>query len=104
MGGEFGLGRPEQPDLGADLGGPQAVKNTATGNHAGPVGSITTSNTVPAGPRPARPPPPHRRVIAAGRHQMRCDPNGRAHHLADRFGLRFGEPEWWPGVISRYPG
>ena len=25
------------------------MKNTATGNHAGPVGSITTSNTVPAG-------------------------------------------------------
>ena len=28
---------------------PRAVKNTAIGNHAGPVGSITTSNTVPAG-------------------------------------------------------
>ena len=28
---------------------PRAVKNTATGNHAGPVGSITTSSTVPAG-------------------------------------------------------
>ena len=27
---------------------PRAVKNTATGNHAGPVGSITTSSTVPA--------------------------------------------------------
>jgi hypothetical protein len=28
---------------------PRAEKNTATGNHAGPVGSITTSRTVPAG-------------------------------------------------------
>jgi hypothetical protein len=28
---------------------PRAEKNTATGNHAGPVGSITTSNTVPTG-------------------------------------------------------
>jgi len=35
---------------------------------------------------------------------MRRDPNGRAHHPADRFGLRFGEPEWWTGIISRYPG
>lgn len=28
---------------------PRAEKNTATGSHAGPVGSITTSSFVPAG-------------------------------------------------------
>jgi hypothetical protein len=28
---------------------PRAVKNTATGSHAGPVGSITTSSLVPVG-------------------------------------------------------
>ena len=34
---------------------PRALKNTAIGSHAGPVGSITTSSRVPCAPRPTPP-------------------------------------------------